>query len=179
KSSLDQLYITIRGLERWAQRQVDASELNDDLANRWILALEESGKSRTTIRGQRANLLTVWRAAVDEGHAISPPKRIKRVKAPPAMPEAWNLAQMKALLTAAESIGGYWRWCGIARRSWWRAWCLVAYDSGMRPCDMLTLAFEHIGTDGVLIKIQEKTGQPVFRKLREETVAAVEAIKTP
>ena len=62
-TSVKQLAVAARALERFAGRGVPVSELSDELVNRWLVDLEQSGRSPHTVRGRRRDVLTLWRSA--------------------------------------------------------------------------------------------------------------------
>lgn len=57
-----------------------------------------------------------------------------------------------------------------------RAYLLMGWYSGLRMCDLLAMRRESIGSDGVILVRQIKTGNPVLCKVRPDAVAAVDAL---
>lgn len=178
-TSRQQLRLTIDRYERWLGRAGTVLDLEDDSCNRWLQSMQDSGLSRTTVRGQRANLLTLWRWACEEcGHDVWP-RRVRKIRAPVPIPEAWSECQMRSLLTEAAKQHGRFKRSRVRRADYWRALILVAWDSALRLGDLLRLRFDQVGDDGCVVLQQSKTGWPIVCRLRPETVAAVQVIRLP
>lgn len=175
-ATVQQLRFAAAALDKWHGSPVALEALADDLLNRWINQRLADGKSRRTVKGQRGAILTLWRAAREEGLIDSEPKRVKLVKAPQTLPEAWDLQQLAHLLATADTAAGKFP-NGIKRAAYLRAWLLVGYYSCFRPCDLRQLRWEHIGDGGACVLTQEKTGWPVLRHLPPDAMAALEAIR--
>lgn len=176
-ATIEQLGFAVKALDKWLERSALLAELSDDLLNRWITARLAQGKSRRTVRGQRGAILTLWRAAHDDGLVENPPRRVKIVKTPSLMPEAWWEYQLRALLTAADKAPGRFK-CGLKRGPFLRAWILVGYYSLFRACDLRKLEWSSVGDDGTVLILQEKTGWPVLRHLPPDAMAALEGIRS-
>src|SRR5258707_12451654 len=93
---VEQLTITVNRLEQVAGRALEVSELTDELVNRWILRLKEL-QAPQTARNKRRSLLTIWKAAAEEG-LCGPPGRIRPVKMPEPIVEGWSVAEAGKLL---------------------------------------------------------------------------------
>lgn len=169
------LRYTISYLDRWAGHPVDLAELCDDLVNRWLLHLAASMRPRS-VRHHRTNLLSVWRGAAEAGVIDAWPRRVRRIKVPRTLVEAWHIEQMRRLLEQTDALKGKTRRHKIAKRAFYRAYTLVGWNTGLRPYDLWLLEFREIGTNGVLIHVMHKTGEVIMRQLRPETMAAIEAI---
>lgn len=172
------LRYTISYLDRWAGRPVDLSELADDLANRWLLHLSATMRPRS-VKHHRTNLLALWRGAADAGLIDVWPRRVRRVKVPRTLVEAWHIDEMRRLLLAAEALTGKIRRWGIPRAALMRAYTLTGWNSGMRPYDLWLLEFAEVGSNGTLLHVAHKTGEVIMCPLWPETIAAIEAIAQP
>lgn len=53
------------------------------------------------------------------------------------------------------------------------AYILVAYDTGLRMGDILSLRLEDIDLNGSMVVTRHKTGKPIRCQLRPETMAAI------
>lgn len=178
RGSIDQLRYTVVCIDRWKGSPVLLSELSDDLANRWLSWLLESGLSRTTVRHRRGNLITLWRAAAESGLVESWPKRVKKIKVPNSLPEAWSRSQVDTLLRASADLRGEFPG-GIDRAKLVRALILTDWATGLRPCDLLALRRRDVAPDGSIAIVQQKTGWPILCRLTPEAMAAVEATFPP
>lgn len=176
-ATIQQLKFAVAALDKWHGSPVAVEALADDLLNRWINQRLADGKSRRTVKGQRGAILTLWRAALADSLTTTEPKRVKLVKTPTTLPEAWDTQQLCHLLATAEKAGGKFA-NGIKRAAYLRAWLLTGYYSGFRPCDMRLLQWSDIGTDGSCVRTQEKTGWPVLRHLPPDAIEALEQIRT-
>lgn len=180
-STIQQYGYAVTALCRWAGREVSLDELTDDLMNRWIESRRQAGirgewgNARPTIRGQAAAIKTLWLSAFEDGIVTVRPMRVKRIKLAVPIPEAWELSQFEDLIAATDHLSGYFE-CGVRRRSMLRALSMTAYYSGLRPCDVLALPKDTIGSDGTLIVRQQKTGEPIMCRLPPDAMAAIEAM---
>lgn len=173
-----QLTYTLRQFQAWAGRPLALDDLTDDLVNRYLIHLAESRRP-ATIKSQRGNLLTLWRSAWHAHLCETQPLRVRKIKVPRTLPEAWQAEQMVALLSTAATMRGRFRYWRIERAAFWRAFILTAWDSGLRLGDILKIGREQIGSDGSLVLSQSKTMWPILCQLRPETVAAIDATFPP
>jgi integrase len=173
--TVEQLRYAVLSFDRWLKRAATLHDLSDKNVNNWIIARIEAGIARKTVKGQRGAILSLWRAATEEGMLDTEPSKIRPVKVPIVMPVAWQKSQIKSLLKAAEAAPGSFA-CGIKRSSYLTAWLLVGYYSGLRPGDLLGLTSDMIDDDSQLVKTQKKTGWPVVRPLPSDAMAALAAI---
>jgi len=167
--------VTVRRFSDWLKKPATLDDLEDDLVNRWLASLLDDGLARPSVKGHRGNLLSLWRCAFERELVRLPPRRVRKIKCPRTLPEAWEIQQLQSLLTEAEKMPGCFRYVPLSWAEYLRALILVAWDSGLRLGDLLTLRFDQVGTDGSLIVRQNKTGESILRKLRPETMAAVQA----
>lgn len=165
--------------DRWHGRPASLSHLSDDTVNRWLLSLEAEGLRPRTVKGLRSRIMALWRAAYADRLLNRPPRRVRMIRPPATLPEAWEAAQLRSLLLTAGKLKGAFRFHRVRRAAFWRAFILAAYDSGLRISDLLRLELAQIGSDGALIVSQKKTGGIVLCRLRRETVAAIEATYPP
>lgn len=166
-------------LDKFVGRPTDLADLCDDLLNRWITWMVGKEMPRATIKGKRGSVLTLWRAAYDDKLVTDLPKRVKLIRAPAPLPEAWDQKQAELLLLAAAACGGVFRKIRIARAPLLRALILTAYYSGLRSGDYLALELDQIGSDGAVFMRQSKTGWPILVKLPPDCMAAIEATFPP
>lgn len=114
--TIDMYRQSVRCLGTWMTRPPELNDLSDDLLNRWVTWMLDRGYARATAKNRLGAVATLWRAAEDAGHVQTFPRRLKRVKLPPPLPEAWDESQMVALLAACEKL-----WAGDSAGSISRA----------------------------------------------------------
>jgi site-specific recombinase XerD len=154
-------------------------DLSTKAVNDWVEAELRAGLARITIRNYSCAVVTLWRAAHEDGLCRTGPAGIRRVKVPRPIPEAWRPQDMRALLLAAEGLTGIHRgtqakWCDLAR-----AWLLVGYYSGLRGCDLLTIPIDTLLSGRPIVIRQAKTDWPVIVTLPVSAVEAVRATVPP
>jgi integrase len=173
------LHATVRLFERFLGRPATLDDLVDQTVSRWIVQLEERGLAQWTVRGNRQRLIAIWNAAwMHEPPLVpSPPRRVRRVRRPRIMPEAWTAEQVEAIATAGKKCRGVFRLSRVSRSAFWSALVMVAWDSGLRLSDLLALRFADVGADGRVVLLQGKTGRLVRCKLSAETLQAIDAIR--
>lgn len=173
-SSIEQLGFAVAALDKWLGCPSLVESLSDDLLNRWINARLASGRSRRTIRGQRGAILTLWRAAYDDGLVGVLPKCVKIVKVPEKNPDAYWPDEVARLLVAAESAPGRFK-CGARRSHLLRAWLLFSYYTLLRQGDLRRLRRDEVAADGAIVWTQNKTGELVTRQVYQDALDAIAA----
>lgn len=179
-STIKQLSYTVRLFGRYLERIATIDDLNDDAANRWIEWLTTTPsrlgrpRKKATIKSQRDNLVTLWLFAWETDRVDQQPRRVKRIRLPRTLPEAWTEQQAAEWLSACDRIGGVVASCMAPARLVMRTWSLAAWDTAARACDLLELRRSEISAEGALVIQQEKTGYPVLCRLRPETMAAID-----
>lgn len=172
ESTIEQLAITARVFERWAGRPVPVNELTDELVSSWVLDMEQSDRSPATVACQRKNLLALWRSAWETGDTETRPRRVRKVRVPVTIPEAWTPAEVAQLVAATQTVNGYLP-NGIRGFFWWRAFILISWDTGLRLGDVLTLRRDQVEEDGTFTLLQEKSGWPHICYLQQPTREAL------
>lgn len=130
----------------------------------------------TTKSNIRRELLTLWRYAFEEGLTDVQPVRITRIRPKHSPPQAWSLPELSRLLACAEKdrtpVGGStdMRACDLLP-----AWIGIAYDTGLRFGDVLSL---HAGNirNGCVSVTASKTGKPLVRRMSDATESAVHVL---
>jgi integrase len=177
RGTVQYLKYAVAALDAWHGKLVELTDLADDLVNRWILARLAAGLSRKTVRVQRGAILTLWRAANQDGLVETEPRKVRLVKAPAGIPQAWTIEQLTHLLNTAQQVPGTFKSCGIRRAALLRAWVLVGYYTCLRPCDLRNLRWENINSSWVVCINQSKTSWPVMRPLPQDAQQALEDIR--
>lgn len=170
--TLRQYGIAVQLLERHAGGPVLLDELEGDMVPRWLRALAETRKP-ATVRGKRAAILALWRAAADDGLVDLPRRRVRLAPVPWTPPTAWTIAEVRQLVRAARGLQRR-HPCGLRRSEWWPLAIRLAWDTGLRWGDLVRLRFADLEGDLVQV-VQSKTGRPHLARLRPSTVAALDA----
>jgi integrase len=160
----------------WLGGDATLDRLESGTFNRWVTELRESGMALNTVDGYRRCVLCIWRDAYESELMDNPPLRIKRLKKPRIVVEAFNHAEIAAILAAADKLRGYLP-NGIKRSSFMRAAILVAYCSGLRRGDILRMKRSQVRDDGSVTVLQRKTGYPVRVKLSADALEAVRKLE--
>jgi len=167
-----QYRIAVSLLDRWAGHAVRLDELDERLASSWLQAYSQTVAAHT-VRAKKQSVLALWRAASDEGLCDEPrARRVRRVRLPERVVTAWTRDEIEQLLAAAATLPR-WHRCGLRRSAWWDLAIRVAWDSGIRWGDIVTLRVDAIGQDGSCTMVQSKTGKVTAFRLSESTMAAL------
>lgn len=151
---------------------VEIRQLAPDMVNSFLASLTLSS---VTIGNIRRELLTLWRYAYEERLTEAQPTRIRRVKAKSPPPVCWTREELHRLWEASKadqtpiSSRVQLRRCDVLP-----AWIAIAYDSGMRFGDVLSLQSTQI-VRGFVVTIAAKTGKQLVRQL--SPVAVYEATR--
>jgi integrase len=165
-------------LGRWHGQAVALEEMSDTLMSAWVRFMEADGLAARTIKGKRADVLSIWRHAWEHGECRSAPnpRRIRQAPQWEDNPSAWTMEEFRRMLKAASKLPGYLR-NGLKRASYFTALLAVAYETGLRRGDLLALPAKAIGSDGQVTLTQKKTGRLHVARLRNETIAAVRRLE--
>ena len=171
--TLRQYQIVATLYERWAGGPVLLEQLDETSVSEWLRDYGQTA-APATVRGKKAMLLALWRAAADDGLCDPPTRRIRSIRrsAPRPLVEAWTLAEVEQLVAACRGLPRRHR-CGLPRRQWWDLAVRVAWDSGLRWGDLVALPVARVRPDGTTTIIQAKTGRPVSFVLSPGTLEAL------
>lgn len=173
-STLRQYVIVADLVEGWAGGPVRLDELDERSVSEWLRDYSATVAPHT-VRGKKAMLLALWRAAADDGLASEPSgRRVRRCRVPQLVPTAWTKAEVEQLLAAAARLPRRHR-CGLRRSAWWDLAIRVAWDSGLRWADLVALRVDAIAADGTASVTQEKTGRVSTFRLSGTTLEALRA----
>lgn len=144
-----------------------------------LLALLAEKLAPVTVKGWRGDLLTIWRAAADDGLAPYPvTRRIRRVTVPESVVLCYCVDEARAILRAAERLtGGYPD--GVGRAAYWSAALRLAWDSGLRRGDVWHFTLSVVDADGNWRWVQRKTGKLVAGRLHKSTVIHLRSLRRP
>ncbi len=140
----------------WCGADVTIDSLSPDLVNEWITELEAGGMNKWTLSGHRQNLLAVWNHAYLAGDNDNAPNRLRKVKKPRLIIEAFTHEELHALIAAAAKLTGLHADDNRAA-DFWQAAIHTAYSCGARRGDVLNLEWKHVAPSGRLTFLQNKT----------------------
>lgn len=159
-------------------RTVLVGELDCDSVNAWLSWLKLQTLQPTTIDSYRRHLLAVWRCAFDSGANQNPPLRVKKIKQPRRVIEAYSLAEIRRLLEAAKQLKGRHK-NGNRRSIFWSCLIHAAYSTGLRRGDLLLVFRNQIDAHGCATVIQAKTGVEVRVRFSPETLQLAAWLSSP
>jgi integrase len=168
-----QYEIAVRLFERWSGGPVPLSALDPLKVSAWLRDLS-ADRSPSTVRAKRVQVMSLWRAAADDGLCSPPLRRVRSVRVPAKDPVAWTHAEVCQLLAATARLQR-WHPCGLRRSDWWALAVRVAWDTGLRWGDMVSIRVDQINEEGVLRMTQSKVQRPILCQLSPGTFAAARA----
>jgi integrase len=165
----------IRRFSEFVGREAMLSDFAPLVVNGYIVKRLGEWKA-STVHTEAAALLTLWRAAYDWELVDDPPKRIRKVRCPIIIPDAFTPVQVASLFAACgrtevdvTTRGGQ----HVGR--FFLAMLMAAYDSGLRTSDLLAVRYDQLNADGRILVTMEKTGFPHVAEVRDATRVAIEA----
>lgn len=165
-------------LQSWLGLSDIREVLTEANVNAFLVALGDSG-SPYTRRKWRGDILTLWSAAADDDLCAYPNRRrIRREKVGAASIECYSPDEVRILVATAEKIRGA-HPNGVPRRRYWPAIIRFAWDTGLRRGDCWRFERSMLQPDGTFRIIQNKTRKPIRRKLRPDTIAALDQLDSP
>lgn len=171
------MQIALRRFEEFLGRGATLDDLTSETINRYIDRLLERGLSKHTVHSYKQAIKRLWIDAY-ESHVIDrPPTRVRKIKGRREPTKAWTPDQVRRLLEVAGELKGNFQRTRINRAAFWRAFVLTAWDTGLRPCDLMRLKLSDINEEGRGAIIQEKTGSVVHITLRPATMEAIRATR--
>lgn len=131
----------------------EANQLDYIICNQWLQQISERAKPPTVL-GYRAALLAIWRYAADLDYCKEPVcRRVRRPRKQARVVEAWTTGEISRLYQACHS-------------DHFRLYVCVAYDTGLRRSDCLSLPTV---SQKPFIVIEHKTRRPRVVAVREYT----------
>lgn len=172
--TIRQYQITADLFERWAGGPVPLDQLDEASVSAWLRDYAAGGVKPHTVRSKKNQVLALWRAASDDGLCDEPSaRRVRRVRCPEQVVDAWTKAEVEQLLRTAATLPRPHR-CGLSRAAWFDLAIRVAWDSGLRWGDLIALRVDSVQPDGTTV-VQSKTGKAVTFTLSPTTLEALAA----
>lgn len=174
--TLRQYQITADLFERWAGGPIPLAELDEASVSAWLRDYSATAKPHT-VRSKKNQLLALWRAAADDGLTDEPSsRRVRRVRCPEQVVDAWTREEVEQLLRTAATLPRRHR-CGLSRAAWFDLAIRVAWDSGLRWGDLIALRVDSVQPDGTTV-VQSKTHKAITFRLSPTTLEALAATLT-
>lgn len=175
KPSTVRQYVIVADLfEKWAGGPVPLDTLDERSVSEWLRDYSANRKP-ATVRGKKNMLLSLWRAAADDGACEEPvARRVRKTRVPQSVVTAWTREEVGRLLAACQTLPR-WHKCGLRRSVWWDLAVRVAWDSGIRWGDQIALPVMAVRPDGSVSWTQSKTGKVVSFVLSPSTMRALES----
>ena len=153
-------------------------DLQPDIVSAWLSELHEA-RSAIPVNKNRRELLILWNHAYANAVIEQDSRRVRRFKQLQIIPVAWTADELSRLVEACYSLDGYFT-NGIRRAAFWELLIRLAYDTGLRRGDLLSLHFDQLRDDGQIVLHQRKTGWiHICGPLRIETVEILHATLPP
>lgn len=163
---------SIQAFSTWLGRCAMLTDLNEQTVNQHLLWMSENGRRPATIHSRRRLLLTFWRAAWEAELIRDLPRRVRKIKLPPSIPDAWTPDEVRQLVATCRNLKGFMS-NGISKARFWTSLALAAWDTGLRLGDLLTFEARQLAAGGRQTVIQNKTGYEQFVQLRPSTLEAI------
>lgn len=133
----------VRCYSQFLGRPASVADLETGRANEWLASVAQRAAPRTILNRKRG-LTAVWNYATDRGLAPAyESRRLRRVRIPRGVVEAWSIEQVEALFTAAHALPGETA-CGIPAWLLMSSVCSIAYETGIRPSDWRRITWDSI-----------------------------------
>lgn len=141
--------------------------------SQWFEALAREGLSPATQSRKRASIRQFYRFALAEGWVRSDPSRkLDAPKAGRPLPRVLSPEEVEALIAASDAVGA-----SMGERAGLRLRCLIemAFASGMRVSELLSLKLEAVARDPAFVIVRGKGGRERLAPLGDSARAAIRA----
>lgn len=174
-----QLLWCVGFVEQWAGRPLSVVELSDVIIRDYVFA-HRGRLAPRTLRNRRNMLLRLLNHACDDETLAarpSPPRRSARpaIRVAAANVSTWTIGEVRHLLATAGTLSKEYP-SHMSASLYWCSWIRAAWDSGLRGCDLRSLARHWINDRGVLTITQAKTGKRHYACFRPSTLAAIDQL---
>jgi integrase len=160
-----QLIVLVRRLADWTVTDLTVPRIDA------YLTAALAKLSPSTVQNHRRMLGTLRRFALREGLAVDQCTRtLRRVKTICPNPIAWTQAEISHLVEVAREMPGRTAYCNLCEVL--PAYVIVAYTTGLRAGDMLSIRHDQIRGDRLSLVIH-KTNQPHVAVLTDQCLAAI------
>ena len=175
QSTADQYAITMLHWTRYVG-DMPIDEIDDLAVARFAQALLAKGQRAPTVNKNLRHLGIILRFAAAKGEIEAVPE-IPKLKENLAMPRAFLLEEVSAILAAAREVQG--SLAGVVARDWWTSLLLTLYDCGGRIGAVLATSTINLDIQSGWIMLppesqKQRRGQDL--RLHPDTVAACQRI---
>lgn len=168
--------VSIRNFAKTLGREPRIEDLTNDNVALHIQTQLDNGRTAATANKDRAQLLTIWRYATQQGHHNTWPDVPAEVE-PVRVPSAWLARDLKKLFSAVDGLTG--TIGGVSERLWWRTLLMVCLDTGERITPVSSMRWEWIEDDWVNFPAEVRKGGKRDRKylLSQHTVKILDRVR--
>lgn len=171
ENTLAQYRLAAKKFEQWFGGPVPLRALTEELLSEFLRDYANSVKPHT-VKSKKVQLLAMWRAAADEGLCDPPVRKVRSVRVPRLLVQAWTQEEVEQLLEACRFLKRQ-HICGLPRSVWWDLAIRVAWDTGLRAGDQFRLRAADIRPNGHVAIVQSKTGWVARSVLSGPTMEAI------
>lgn len=176
--SVEQLDLSCRLFVEFAG-DVDLDEMSHELLNRWAATNPRSWAPKT-MRRRLGDILAVWSYGYRIGVTNNAPdrQRIRSVRVPRRLPEAWSLDELRNIYEAA---GRFIRYLpnGVQQRSLLRGVLNIGYYSALRRGDLMKIKRVQLSANGQAIAQQKKRGSEILVVVPRHAIEEIDATYPP
>lgn len=170
-----QLRVAASTLETHVGTPLHLDDVASEIVNAWLAALLAT-RARDTARSKRGALLTILAGAVADGFLAAMPKGIRVIRRRDRLIDGYSAEDMRRLIGVAAKMPGRFLRLKVARAVWWPTFLRVAWSTGLRLGDVLSLPRSAIGPGGRIYIVQRKTGGALMRQLSAAALDGVAEI---
>lgn len=155
-------------------REALVADLTDANVCDYLRSYRQHWSARST-NDRRATLLTLWRAAWEEGLTETLPRRVRRIPEEHDPPEAWTLAECERLFSEASRQHG--KIDGVEAGAWWLSLCLTVYWTSARISALRATPTDcYTSGEGLLVR-KQKNRKPQWFHLPPTCCDAIDATR--
>jgi len=154
-------------LARWAgSRGLGPGDVDVRVLRRYVAGLSEQGHAPTTIARKLATIRALFRVQTQLGESTqNPAELVAAPKRPRTLPRVLKLDEVEGLLDSVPAT------TALQQRD--RALLELAYASGLRAEEIVTLALDGIDFDAETVRVEGKGGKSRLVPVGEPALAAV------
>jgi site-specific recombinase XerD len=164
---------------RYLERPATLADLDDLTVSRWLRSMRDE-LAPATIVGYAKNIRAFWDWCARKGKVKCFPT-FADPPIPRHIPRAWSEEQLNMLLKACGQMKG--TVADVPASLWWVSLLLLTLDTGERRGALFQLTWEHFdaktGRLEAPAEIRKGRGKSAIYWLREQSMAALEAIRLP
>jgi len=163
--------------ELWCKRigcnDAHVETITDESLSRCLMDLR-GAYSQTYLRKIRGDLVTVLRAAADDG-LREPPRKVRPIAKVKPKPRAWTQEQVTAIVAASFDYRGFAR-SGFDLKTFFAAIAMTAWDTSLRKEDLHSIEQRMIRDDGRITIVQAKTDEEQYCRVNLSTLRLLRSI---